>query len=97
MGERFGHSPLTVWLLRLGVRVWQGRPYPPETQREEERFHRTLEEDLRRGHPGRDLAHGARKFARFRQRYNDGCPTIRSGRTLRRRVTDPVSGHCPRL
>ena len=33
---------LAVWLLRLGVRVIHGRPYHPQTQGKDERFHRTL-------------------------------------------------------
>ena len=36
------YTPLTVWLLRLGVGVRHGRPYHPQTQGKEERFHRTL-------------------------------------------------------
>lgn len=36
------HSSLTVWQLRLGVRVSHGRPYHPQTQGKDERFHRTL-------------------------------------------------------
>ncbi|NIR98045.1 MAG: transposase family protein, partial [Gammaproteobacteria bacterium] len=36
------YTPLTVWLLRLGVGVSHGRPYHPQTQGKDERFHRTL-------------------------------------------------------
>jgi transposase InsO family protein len=36
------YTPLTVWLLRLGVAVCHGRPYHPQTQGKDERFHRTL-------------------------------------------------------
>jgi len=34
-----GVTALTVWLLRLGVDVGHGRPYHPQTQGKEERFH----------------------------------------------------------
>lgn len=65
-----GHTALTVWLLRLGVRVLHGRPYHPQTQGKEERFHRTLNEELLTRHTWRDLAHCAAEFPRYRHRYN---------------------------
>jgi transposase InsO family protein len=65
-----GHTPLSVWRLRLGVRVLHGRPYHPQTQGKEERFHRTLKRECLRRHTWRDLAHCAAEFPRFRQRYN---------------------------
>lgn len=69
-----GHTPLTVWLLRLGVRVLHGRPYHPQTQGKEERFHRTLRHELLSRHTWRDLAHCAAEFPRFRERYNHERP-----------------------
>ena len=36
------YTSLTVWLLRLGVGVSHGRPYHPQTQGKDERFHRTV-------------------------------------------------------
>ena len=36
------HTWLTVWLLELGIAVSHGRPYHPQTQGKDERFHRTL-------------------------------------------------------
>jgi transposase InsO family protein len=65
-----GHTALTVWLLRLGVRVLHGRPYHPQTQGKEERFHRTLKQELLTRHTWRDLTHCATEFPRYRQRYN---------------------------
>ena len=59
-----------VWLLRLGVRVLHGRPYHPQTQGKEERFHRTLDDELLSRHTWRDLAHCAEQFARYRHTYN---------------------------
>jgi transposase InsO family protein len=41
-------TPLTVWLRRLGVRVSHSRPYHPQTQGKDERFHRTLKAELLR-------------------------------------------------
>jgi transposase InsO family protein len=64
------HTALTVWLLRLGVRVLHGRPYHPQTQGKEERFHRTLQDELLSQRTWRDLAHCAEEFPRFRECYN---------------------------
>ncbi|HEY4301430.1 MAG TPA: IS481 family transposase [Candidatus Didemnitutus sp.] len=64
------HTTFTVWLLRLGVRVLHGRPRHPQTQGKDERFHRTLEHELLKRHTWQDLAHCAREFPAYRQRYN---------------------------
>ena len=72
--EATGHTALTVWLLRLGVRVLHGRPYHPQTQGKEERFHRTLKAELLSRHTWRDIAHCAAEFPRYRQRYNHERP-----------------------
>lgn len=44
-------SRLDVWLIRLGIGVSHSRPYHPQTQGKDERFHRTLKRELleRRG------------------------------------------------
>jgi len=70
VAEGTGHTTLTVWLLRLGVQVLHGRPYHPQTQGKEERFHRTLNQELLTRHTWRDLTHCASEFRRYRQRYN---------------------------
>lgn len=70
LGNGTGHTELTVWLLRLGVRVLHGRPYHPQTQGKEERFHRTLQDELLTRHTWRDIAHCGHEFPRYRQRYN---------------------------
>jgi transposase InsO family protein len=64
------YTTLTVWLLRLGVRVLHGRPYHPQTQGKQERFNRTLQDELLRQHTWRDLEHCQAQFARFRDTYN---------------------------
>jgi len=40
------YTPLTVWLLLLGVGVSHGRPYHPQTQGKDERFHRSLKVEV---------------------------------------------------
>lgn len=76
-GSPWGHADptcpytqLTVWLLRLGVRVLHGRPYHPQTQGKDERFHRTLQTDLIERHTWRDLGHCRELFPGFRDIYN---------------------------
>lgn len=69
-GTEGGHTALTVWLLRLGVQVLHGRPYHPQTQGKDERFHRTLDRELLQRHTWRDLEHCREVFPRYRHTYN---------------------------
>lgn len=65
------YTELGVWLLRLGVDVRHGRPFHPQTQGKEERFHGTLQvELLNQTLPWLDLAHCQAGFDHFRQSYN---------------------------
>jgi len=68
------YTTFTVWLLRLGVRTLHGRPYHPQTQGKQERFHRTLQRELLSRHTWRDLAHCAQEFPGYRHRYNTERP-----------------------
>ncbi len=63
-------TPLTVWLIRLGVGVSHSRPYHPQTQGKDERFHRTLNVELLSRHRFEDLAACQRRFDRWRDCYN---------------------------
>ena len=67
-------TPLTVWLLRLGVRVSHSRPYHPQTNGKDERFHRTLKRDALHGHVFADLDACQHAFDCFRQVYNSQRP-----------------------
>ena len=65
-----GWTPLTVWMLRLGVAVSHGRPAHPQTQGKEERFHRTLLAEAITGRAFADLAAAQVAFDRFRDVSN---------------------------
>jgi hypothetical protein len=72
-----GHQPhtvFTVWLMRLGIRVIHGRPFHPQTQGKDERFHRSLKAEVLNGKSFRDLAECQRAFDRWRHVYNHERP-----------------------
>jgi hypothetical protein len=63
-------TAFTLWLIRLGIRVIHGRPRHPQTQGKDERFHRTLKLEVRRGCRWTTLSQCQSEFDRFRDRYN---------------------------
>ena len=74
-----GHSPecytrLEVELLSLDIAVSHGRPYHPQTQGKEERFHRTLNVELLQQRQLIDLPDAQRAFDPWRQMYNHERP-----------------------
>ena len=64
------YTPFSVWLLRLGIRVSHGRPYHPQTQGKDERFHRTLKAEVLQGPPFDSLARAQQVFDDWRTSYN---------------------------
>ena len=64
------HTPLTVWLLRLGIAVSHGRPYHPQTQGKEERFHRTLKAEILTARIYDNHLHCQQAFDPWRDLYN---------------------------
>jgi len=64
------HTALTVWLMRLDISVSHSRPYHPQTQGKDERFHRTLAIEVLRGHCFADLATAQSRFDCWRDSYN---------------------------
>lgn len=68
------HTALTVWLMRLGIHVTHGRPYHPQTQGKDERFHRTLNVELLSRHAFIDLQDCQTSFDPWRYEYNFDRP-----------------------
>ena len=65
------HTRFSAWLMRLGVTVSHGRPYHPQTQGKEERFHRTLKlEVIGRRPVWHDLQETQQAFDSWRHEYN---------------------------
>lgn len=68
------YTPLTVWLIRLGVKTSHSRPYHPQTQGKDERFHRTLDVDLLRWRSFGDMIDVQNHFDKYRHVYNHERP-----------------------
>lgn len=64
------YTPLTVWLLRLGVKVGHSRPYHPQTLGKDERFHRTLKAEVLQYCRGLELERCQARLDAWRQVYN---------------------------
>jgi hypothetical protein len=69
-----GVTALEAWLLRLGVELWHGRAYHPQTQGKVERFHGTIAADVFAHRPPPDLAACQPAFDAFRALYNHERP-----------------------
>lgn len=64
------YTPLTVWLLKLGVPVVHSGPYHPQTLGKDERFHRSLKAEVLQYCQGLDLAGCQQRLGRWRLLYN---------------------------
>lgn len=75
-GDRdgLGYTVLTVWLMQLGIGVSHSRPYHPQTQGKDERFHRTLNVELLQHRRFVDNAQAQRAFDQYREMYNGKRP-----------------------
>jgi transposase InsO family protein len=69
-----GYTALEVWLLRVGVRLYHGRAYHPQTQGKDERFHRTLDVEVLQASRFADLTACQAAFDKFRVVYNTERP-----------------------
>ena len=69
-----GYTPFELWMMQMDVLPIHGRPLHPQTQGKEERFHRTLNEDLLKRTPIRNLAHAQQLFDSYRLEFNTERP-----------------------
>jgi transposase InsO family protein len=67
-------SALSIWLIRLGIRVSHSAPYHPQTNGKIERFHRALKAEVLAGRSFTDLDHAQAAFERWRSVYNHERP-----------------------
>jgi transposase InsO family protein len=68
------HSRLGVWLMDLDIGLIHGRPYHPQTQGKDERFHRTLKAEVMSREVFKTLAQAQAAFDRWRPIYNTKRP-----------------------
>ena len=67
-------TELAVWLIRLGIRVSYSRPYHPQTNGKDERFHRSLKAEVLERHAFSTHEHVQQELDRWRQVYNTERP-----------------------
>lgn len=67
-------TELAVWLIRLGIHVSYSRPYHPQTNGKDERFHRSLKAEVLQRHAFTTHAHVQQELERWRQVYNSERP-----------------------
>jgi transposase InsO family protein len=69
-----GYTLFELWMMQIDVLPIHGRPLHPQTQGKEERFHRTLNEDLIKRTPIRDLRHAQQLFDDYLVEFNTERP-----------------------
>lgn len=67
-------TELGVWLVRLGIKVSHSRPYHPQTNGKEERFHRTLKAEVLKGRSFESFAQVQAALDHWRAIYNHERP-----------------------
>lgn len=72
--QLFQHTKLTVWWMRLGIKVTHSRPRHPQTNGKIERFHRTLKKDVISRQIITDFFHAQKLFDEWRDIYNNERP-----------------------
>ena len=69
-----GFTRFEVWLMKLSIRPIHGRAHHPQTQGKEERFHRTLKDELLKRTLLADFPFAQQAFDTFREEYNTVRP-----------------------
>lgn len=83
------YTQLTLWLIRIGIRVSFSRPYHPQTNGKNERFHRTLKLELLQFHTFEKFIQAQKYFDEWRECYNH----IRPHKALE--LKPPISRYRP--
>ncbi len=63
-------TELSIWLIRLGIRISFSRPYHPQTNGKIERFHRSLKAEVLDGRQFSTIGEAQTAFDRWRDIYN---------------------------
>ena len=72
--KRQGYTLFELWMIQLDILPIHGRPYHPQTQGKEERFHRTLNEDILKRISIHNLSHAQDVFDAYRIEFNTERP-----------------------
>lgn len=67
-------TELAIWLIRQGIRLSFSRPYHPQTNGKDERFHRSLKAEVLNGVTFASLHRAQEAFDRWRHVYNHERP-----------------------
>jgi transposase InsO family protein len=65
-----GYTLFEIYLMQLDILPIHGKAYHPQTQGKEERFHRTMKDELLKYTVIADLSHAQQCFDAWRQEYN---------------------------
>lgn len=68
------YTAMDLWLMKQGIGIGHSRPYHPQTQGKDERFHRTLKAELLQGRVFDNLEAAQRALDRWREVYNHERP-----------------------
>lgn len=88
---------LAVWLIRLGIRISYSRPYHPQANGKDERFHRSLKAELLNGRSFATQRQVQQELDRWRAIYNCQRPHEAPGLAtpLTRYQPSPARERCP--
>lgn len=73
-GQSGGMTKFEVWMMLLDIVPIHGRALHPQTQGKEERFHRTMDDELLSLTRLKDMSDAQREFDQFRALYNTERP-----------------------